>query len=195
MSDSKFFPTAPHATPPDSWRILKTHVIGQAGPRTDLFVDPFEGTRSTAAPTLLFPVDGDFLWQARVRVQFSSKFDAGVLLLFRDKSNWAKLCFEFSPHRKPTIVSVVNRGVSDDCNSTEVPGAEVYLRIARRGQGIALHCSEDARRWSLVRAFRAAGGAWKAGFLVQSPTGQGCRAEFRRIRFRPEAIGDIRSGA
>ena len=194
MSDSSFFPTAPQATPQESWRILDTHVIGEAGPGTDLFIDPFDGTRSTGAPTLLFPVDGDFMWQAHVRVQFSSKFDAGVLLLFRDESNWAKLCFEFSPQSKPTIVSVVNRGVSDDCNSTEIPGEEVYLRISRRGQGFAFHYSEDARYWSMVRAFRAAEGGWKTGFLVQSPSGKGCRAEFHQISFSTKTLSDIRSG-
>ena len=34
----------------------------------------------------------------------------------------------------------------------------------------------------------------KAGFLVQSPKGEGSRAEFRQIRYQQRTLEDIRSG-
>ena len=61
----------------------------------------------------------------------------------RATSSWAKLCFEYSPQREPMVVSVVTRGLSDDCNSFVVDGATVWLRIARVGSAFAFHASTD----------------------------------------------------
>jgi hypothetical protein len=51
------------------------------------------------------------------------------------------------------IVSVVTRGVSDDCNSQTVEGGEVWLRLARANGVFAFHASRDGERWELVRFF------------------------------------------
>jgi len=168
--------------------------VGRAGTATDLFVDPFGGKRVENAPALVFPVAGDFLLEAEVRVEFAATFDAGVLLLWQDGHHWAKLCFELSPQGKPTVVSVVNREVSDDCNSVSIGGGRVHLRVAQCGAGCVFHYSEDGSYWHLVRVFRLADKPIKAGFLVQSPKGGGSRTEFRAIRYREETLGDIRSG-
>ena len=58
------------------------------------------------------------------------KFDAGVLMLWHDEEHWAKLCFESAPDGSATVVSVVNRTVSDDANAMIVDGEQVWLRIA-----------------------------------------------------------------
>jgi hypothetical protein len=56
-------------------------------------------------------------------VEFASVYDAGVLLVHASERQWAKLCFEYSPQQRPTLVTVVTRGTSDDCNSYEAaPG-------------------------------------------------------------------------
>src|SRR3979411_1855706 len=93
-----------------------------AGPRTDWFINPRTGEVKESAPALIGPVIGDFLLSARVEVAFASTFDAGALVLWGDDRTWAKLCFEYSPQREPMVVSVVTRGVSDDCNSVAVDG-------------------------------------------------------------------------
>jgi uncharacterized protein len=180
---------------PDNWEAAGEGLNGKAGAATDLFVDPLGGGRVENAPALLFPVSGDFVLEAEVTVKFASTFDAGVLLLWQDKDHWAKLCFEFSPQARPTVVSVVTRGYSDDCNSVSIGGERVHLRVASRGAGCVFHYSEDGSYWHLVRVFRLGEKPMKAGFLVQSPKGEGIRAEFRGIRHRQETLGDIRSGA
>lgn len=178
-----------------NWEVMgEDAAAGRAGPATDLFTDPFGGRKVANAPALLFPVGGDFLLEAEVRVEFASTFDAGALLLWQDEDHWAKLCFEFSPQGKPMVVSVVNRDVSDDCNSVSIPGGRVHLRVARRGAGCVFHYSDNGTYWHLVRAFRLGDKPMTAGFLVQSPKGAGSRAEFRGIRYREETLGDIRSG-
>jgi hypothetical protein len=179
-----------------------------AGPRSDWFVDPGGREPRMNAPGLVGAAgDGDFLFSARVGVEFGASFDAGVLVLWRDDRTWAKLCFEFSPDGRPMVVSVVTRGVSDDANAFTVDGREVWLRIARLGDEFAFHASTDGRRWELVRHFALLTeprpgrgsvndpGELLVGFEAQSPTGDGCAVTFADIRFEQRRLEDIRSGA
>jgi regulation of enolase protein 1 (concanavalin A-like superfamily) len=166
-----------------------------AGAGTDWFVDPATGEAKLDAPARLAPVEGDFLFGARVEVGFAATFDAGVLVLWHDERTWAKLCFEYSPQAEPMVVSVVTRGVSDDANSAVIDGNAVWLRVARIGRAHAFHYSTDGERWHLVRHFALApGGELQAGFLAQSPTGAGCSATFSEVWFSAETLADIRDG-
>ncbi|MCI0686458.1 MAG: DUF1349 domain-containing protein, partial [Sporichthyaceae bacterium] len=106
------------ALPPLDWRYQRGTLSVDAGPRTDLFVDPQTGTATLNAPRLLGPAgDGDFVLAARVRVSFAATYDAAALLLWISEDRWAKLCFEYSPQREPMVVSVVTRERSDDANA------------------------------------------------------------------------------
>ncbi len=170
-----------------------------AGPICDLFTDPGGASGAVtmnSSPRLLFhPPAGDFILSARVTVEFWSKYDAGVLVLYANDKRWAKLCFEFSPQRQAMVVSVVNRDVSDDCNSTIVDGNQTYLRIARIGGAYAFHASADGKWWNFVRYFtfdRADNLA--AGFSAQSPTGEGCSVKFDEIHYEARTVGNLRSG-
>jgi uncharacterized protein len=170
-----------------------------AGPRTDLFADPGGAPAALNAPRLLGDLPGDdFQLSARVTVGFAAAFDAGVLLLWAHERAWAKLCFELSPQGEPMVVSVVTRGVSDDCNAFTVDGDQVWLRVGRLGPAFAFHASTDATTWRLVRYFTldpAADPATLAvGFEAQSPTGDGCTATFDAIRYTAERLGDLRDG-
>ena len=167
-----------------------------AGPRTDWFSDPQQNAPAVLnAPALVGDPSGDYLLSARVTVDFAATYDAGVLVLHAGERSWAKLCFEYSPQGEPMVVSVVTRGVSDDCNSSVVEGDHVWLRIARVGAAFAFHASGDGRTWSFVRHFALEdGGEPAVGFAVQSPTGEGCTATFGSIRFAAGRLGDLRSG-
>jgi regulation of enolase protein 1 (concanavalin A-like superfamily) len=178
---------------PVAWALDGGALTLTAGPRTDLFVDPGGAPAVLNAPRLLTGLEGDFLFGARVRVEFAGTYDAGVLLLWRDDAHWAKLCFERSPQAVPTIVSVVTRGASDDANAFTVDGAEAWLRIARLGRAVAFHASTDGTVWQLIRYFELTAG--RVGFLAQSPTGEGCTVTFDRIFHAAERLADLRSGA
>jgi regulation of enolase protein 1 (concanavalin A-like superfamily) len=135
------------------------------------------------------------LLSARVAVDFNSDFDAGVLRIHENDQLWAKLCFEFSPQRQPMVVSVVTRGLSDDCNSADIAGQVVYLRMAVTPQAIAFHYSLDGAFWHFVRYFTLGKlNAPRVGFSSQSPTGPGCRSVFSEIRYRPGTLSSNRSG-
>jgi regulation of enolase protein 1 (concanavalin A-like superfamily) len=181
---------------PATWAYADDGLTIGAGPRTDLFVDPADGTRYDNAPRLLTTVTGDFQLGARVRVEFVERYDAGVLLIWDTYERWAKLCFERSPAGQPTIVSVVNRGASDDANGWTVDGAAVWLRVSRTGRSFALHSAIDGRRWELVRHFALdGGGPVQVGFSAQSPVGAGCRVRVDDIRFSGTPPTGLRDGS
>ncbi|GHB13723.1 MULTISPECIES: DUF1349 domain-containing protein [Streptomyces] len=187
--------------PEGGWAYEDGVLTGRAGARQDRFVPPDGDSLESAsdAPRLLGAVpEGDFQLSARVKVGFAAAFDAGVLYLHAGERDWAKLCFELSPAR-PTICTVVTRGHSDDANSSEVEGDTVWLRLSRTGSAFAFHASADGEKWTFVRVFTLGTeqerASLRAGFLVQSPTGEGCEVSFDRIEFRPTGLGDLRDGS
>ncbi len=181
--------------PPVAFRTGRDSLWAEAAGETDLFIDPGTGAEYLNAPRLLGSVAGDFTLAARVGVDFGSTYDAAVLLLWAHDRTWAKLCFELAPQGKPTVVSVVTRTVSDDCNSFATERDEIWLRVARLGAAFAFHASADGKRWELIRHFALDLEADPlVGFLVQSPRGPGCAARFDDISFSPNRLSDIRSG-
>jgi len=166
----------------------------EAGALTDVFASADGSEPRLGSPRLVARVGGDFLLSALVGATFVSKYDAGGLLVWLDERNWAKLALEQSPEGEPTIVSVVTRGVSDDCNSWAAT-SPARLRVARIGPAYAFHVSTDGSTWSLVRHFAlAAAGDPLVGFVAQAPTGERCTATFESIAFSPERLADLRSG-
>ena len=178
-------------------------VVATAPAHTDLYVNPAgEGSADAesllnAATLLSVPPAGDFQFSARVEVDFRSQYDAGVLLLWLDDRNWAKLCFEFSPAQQPMIVSVVTRGISDDANAFTVNGRTVWLRVSRIGAVYAYHASTDGKSWTMVRVFGLGGepDRHQVGFEAQSPTGEGCTVTFSDVRFASRTLSDLRDGS
>lgn len=184
------------AVPPRSWQITDGgDLIGTADAQTDLFVDPGGQPPVLNAPRLLMPTHDDFILSASVTVDFTSTYDAGVLLVYGHEGLWAKLCFELSPQQQPTVVSVVTHDYSDNANAFSIEGQQVWLRVARLGSSFAFHASQDGSAWNLIRYFRLnATEPILTGFLIQSPTGTGCTARFAEITYRLERLQDIRSG-
>jgi uncharacterized protein len=195
------FPLEPAGSPAPGCRVRHGALILTAQAGTDLFIDPAgtAGPRPDAGRLVGLPPAGDFTLAARVSVEFGSMFDAGVLLVHAGELAWAKLCFEYSPQRRPTTVTVVTRGTSDDCNSYEVEADSVWLRVTRSGAAWAFHASADGTWWRLLRYFALdssdGGELVRVGFLAQSPAGQGCAATFDQIAFRPGAPGNLRDGS
>jgi regulation of enolase protein 1 (concanavalin A-like superfamily) len=165
-----------------------------AGPRTDLFRPPDGGAPTLNAPVLLANFhDRDFVLSAVIEADLQATFDAGALVLWQGERTWAKLALELSPEGRATVVTVVTRGRSDDCNSVALDQPRAHLRLARIGDAFAFHL-HAAGRWQLVRHFFLATGSVRAGFLAQSPTGEGCTVRFRHIRVDSRRLDDVRDG-
>lgn len=180
---------------PQIWDLsLDSQLTITAAPKTDWFIDPQGAVTISNAPALLFPTTGPCVFSARVTVNHIDTYDAGVLMIYEKPSMWAKLCLELSPQRIPTIVSVVTKGLSDDCNAFPVNGP-MYLRVSRLEQAYAFHVSQNGIDWSLIRYFKLEDNKnAQMGFLTQSPKGNGCTAFYRNIRFEERRLEDIRSG-
>jgi regulation of enolase protein 1 (concanavalin A-like superfamily) len=195
------FPLEPAGSPPAGCRVRQGVLTLTAGARTDLFIDP-AGTELTQLPDagrfVGLPPAGDFTLAAQVSVEFASMYDAGVLLVHARERHWAKVCMEYSTQLRPTAVTVVTKGISDDSNSFEVEGNTLWLRVTRTGAAWAFHASTDGVWWQLLRYFALEGGAdelVRVGFMAQSPTGEGCSATFDHITFHPGAPESVRDGS
>lgn len=197
--DAINIPTLPHAlhwqNQPQSWDLSSDGQLTiTASARTDWFIDPQGAVDVSNAPVLLFPVTGPCLLSAQVIVNHVATYDAGVLMVYESPRAWAKFCLELSPQGLPTIVSVVTKGVSDDCNAFAVNGP-VYMRASKLEQAYAFHVSPDGKTWNLIRYFRLEDSPKaQMGFEAQSPTGEGCTASFRDIRFESRRLTELRSG-
>ena len=179
---------------PQEWTFTDQGLAVQAEPQTDFFRDP-AGTAVQHSAHFLHTVrEGDFTFMTKVEVKMLDDYDAAVMMVMVDDDHWAKLCYEFT-YKKPMIVSVVTKGVSDDCNSLVVPESGIYLRVTRFDDCFAFHYSHDAKWWEMVRYFTLdRHGPVKVGVVAQSPTGDGCKVTFKGLHVLATPIRDIRSG-
>lgn len=185
--------------PAPVWSRSGTSVEVTALAGADLFVNPsVPPARRPSSGRVVAPVSGDFLFSARVAVDFSAAFDAGSLYVEYDDHRWFKLCLESSWAQQPTILSVVTRETSDDSSFVTIDGNSTYLRVARRAEGFAMHASGDGRHWELVRHFSIgvpSDAPVKVGFLAQSPDGSGCHARFDHISLTRATLTNIKDGS
>jgi len=166
--------------------------LGAAG-RTNLFLAPDGQFARTNAPMALFEPAGDFVFSVRVEAALREVYDVAALVLFENEGSWAKLCYENSVEKEATVVSVVTRGLSDDCNSEPIGAGFVYFGIVRRGDEFAFHWSKDGTVWRMVRHFSlATKGPLKLGFAVHAVSADGLGARFSEIRYIAATLASVR---
>jgi regulation of enolase protein 1 (concanavalin A-like superfamily) len=165
-----------------------------AAGKTNLFVSPNGRYNVQNAPMVLFTPDSDFTFVARAAGNLKEVYDVAALVLYQDSAYWAKFCFENSVSKQPTIVSVVTRNYSDDCNSMTVGDSFAYLAVIKKGLEVSLHYSADGKQWRMIRDFRLETGKnLKVGFAVHGSRGDGFNARFSQIRYLPTVPKDLRT--
>lgn len=105
--------------------------------------------------------------------------------------------FALSPQGFPTVVSVVTKQTSDDCDGPRLAQGLVWLRLYLQGEVVAFHFSEDGEFWRFARTFslrRHPGGSVTLGLAAQAPMGAGCEAVFRSVSVSHDLITDFRNG-
>ncbi|HLI93049.1 MAG TPA: DUF1349 domain-containing protein [Puia sp.] len=176
---------------PLRYELATDHILIESGGKTDMFRDPNVTYNTDNAPKLLFVPDSNFVFTAAIHHDFVSKWDGGAIVLKADSLNWIKFCFEKDYTGQRRVVSVVTKGISDDCNSAAINGSTVFYKIAKAGNVITLYYSLDGRGWFLVRHLTFDSTApLKLGFLAQSPTGERCTVRFSHIHYSPRKIRD-----
>jgi uncharacterized protein len=174
----------------------QNHLSVTAGAKTDMFRDPNVTYNTDNAPKLLFTPDSNFVLTVAIEHAFDTKWDGGAIVLIADSLNWVKFCFEKDYLGKHRVVSVVTKGISDDCNSVAVNANKVYYKAAKAGNVITLYYSLTGKSdWVLVRHFQLdTPRGFKVGFLAQSPEGKKCKVRFSAIRYTAKKIKDPYAG-
>lgn len=186
-----------YRNPPVQWKVTGPDRFTITAPaHSNWFISPFDLGRVDSAPTLLFHAPEDFILSAKISLTPLSRWDSGALALYVDKDHWAKLCLE-TPQGDGhlSVVMVVTNGASDDSYSIPAAGHALYLKIARQGPGVTFFASEDGKIWQMVRAFRLSPSQdLQAGFLAQSPTGNGIAVDFSELRYSTAPVKNLFTG-
>ncbi|WP_239063657.1 DUF1349 domain-containing protein [Bacteroides sp. 51] len=151
--------------------------------KTNLYNNPNGSPKVTNAPMILFEPEGDFTLSAKVSGNLQAIYDVAALVVYQDENTWAKFCYENSVKKQPTIVSVVTRTYSDDCNSV-LTGGYAYMSIVKKGNQYTFNYSIDGREWDMIRSFNlATTGKIKVGFAAHGSRGDGFTGLFSEIKF------------
>ncbi len=177
-----------------SYTIHNDYIHLSAAGQTNLFNNPNGLTRVQNAPMLLFQPKGDFTLRAKVSGDLKSIYDVAALVIYQDENTWAKFCYENSVEKIPTIVSVVTRTYSDDCNSVST-GEYAYLSIIRKGNEFSFMYSPDNTNWKLIRYFHLnSTPTLKTGFTVHGSRGGGFTGIFTDIMYWDRALENMGGG-
>ena len=165
----------------------------ESGAQTNYFVDGNNNYKSTNAPFYYEDVTGDFMIEVMIKPDFAATYDAGAILIHESETSWIKAAFELTDLGYPSIVSVVTRNDSDDCNGESVGNSALFVRVNRKNQWWAIHHSIDGINWKMHRYFQfTMHETVKAGVIAQSPTGKGCKVEFSDLKIAENKFTDIR---
>ncbi len=176
---------------PVSFSVHDNVIVIKAGKETDMFRDPNVAYNTDNAPKLLFEADDNFILTASIEHAFTNKWDGGAIVIKQDSLNWIKFCFEKDYTGAKRVVSVVTKGISDDCNSVEMKSNIVFYKVAKADNVITLYCSTDGVKWYLIRHLQFdAHKGFKVGFLAQSPTGEYNEVKFSNISYQIKKIKD-----
>ena len=162
--------------------------------KTNLFNSPGDNFYKQDAPMLLFHPDSNFTFCARVEADLVNVYDVAALVLYQNKDLWTKLCFENSIDKEATVVSVVTKRFSDDCNSIKINDNFVYLCVIKKADELSFHYSTDNVNWHLIRHFRIDFNESKlmVGYAVHCSRGDSFSAEFSDIKYSPNALDNMR---
>jgi regulation of enolase protein 1 (concanavalin A-like superfamily) len=179
---------------PADWRFTGKELLVVSRPRTDVFRS-CNGNIIDNAAMLTVAVSDDFTAIAQTTVETADFADASGLIVRESFEKWFKLCLERNPWGEISTVSVVTDPWSDDCGGEIIARPTCGLRITRKGGYFGMHYNPDGSRWRFIRHFCLdMARTVQVGTLVQSPRGNGCRAEFRSFEIIPHPVADFRSG-
>ena len=162
--------------------------------KTNLFNSPGNNYYKQNAPMLLFHPDSNFILCAKISAELQEVYDVAALVMYQNNDLWAKLCYENSINKEATVVSVVTRGYSDDCNSIKIADNYIYFCIAKKGNEISFHCSSDNVNWYLVRHFNFDFNTNELmiGFAVHSSRRDMFSAKFSDINYSNSILENMR---
>ena len=173
-----------------------------APPKTDFFrgrnTQSEDGSFFEApanAPFYYTDVEGDFVFRAKVSLDFLDTYDASALMVMKDQTCWAKACFEKTDFDTHAVVSVVTNETSDDANGPNVEGNTVWLQMCRVDNDFSIQYSVDGENFYMMRYFDLpVDPVVKVGLVAQAPIGRGGKRIFEDITLEKKTVEDMRAG-
>jgi regulation of enolase protein 1 (concanavalin A-like superfamily) len=181
---------------PNSFTVKNNSITINAGKATDLYSFVDGSYYVNTAPKILFSPDADFIFSAKIKVDFKNIYDGGAILIYSDTTTWAKLLFEMHDDKSLGLgASFVKGKHGDDSYHLTLSSNEVYTKVIRSGSIFCFYYSSDGKAWKLLRTFPYDEvKTLKIGFYAQSPKGESCTVEFSDIRYRGEKFKNFFTG-
>lgn len=173
------------------------HLSFSSPAKSDLYYSPNGKYIPNKSPRLLFKPDSNFIFSAKINIDFHANWDAGDLIIYNDARSWAKFCFERDFQKNARVVSVVCNQFADDSNAMLVEGNEIYYKIcgSLSEKKFVLLYSTEGISWFPIRTFALINiDNLKIGFSVQSPAGGGSSASFSEITYKNQKVKNWRKG-
>ncbi|MDL2250029.1 DUF1349 domain-containing protein [Lachnospiraceae bacterium OttesenSCG-928-J05] len=147
------------------------------------------------APYYYTEIEGDFVLKVKVSHDFKDIYDSASVMVMKDLTCWAKVCFELTDFGTHAAVSVVTNGNSDDANGCNIEGNSAWLQVCRVNNDFAFHYSLDGENYYMTRYFHLpVDSVVKVGLLAQAPTGDGGIRVYENLSIERKTVKNIRMG-
>jgi regulation of enolase protein 1 (concanavalin A-like superfamily) len=155
--------------------------------KTDFWRKTFYGYITDNGHFFYLPVNGDFVFQARVNGQYAALYDQAGLMVRLDAENWMKCGTEFFDSRRHASV-VFTRDFSDWSTMPDLSeAAPIWWRAVRKKDSIETLCSLDGKTFTSVRqGYFLPEVQVNVGIMCAAPEGLGFEAIFEDLKLEIE---------
>jgi uncharacterized protein len=140
-------------------------------------------TSPTNGHFFYLPVNGDFVFEARIDGQYPALFDQAGLMVRIDAQNWVKCGTEFFDNLRHASV-VFTREFSDwsTMNDLATTGP-MWWRVVRKTDSIETLCSKDGTNFTSVRVgYFVPSSTVDVGIMCAAPEGNGFQCVFDSLK-------------
>jgi uncharacterized protein len=147
---------------PASATVSRENPVVRAHRRTDFWRKIFYGYITNNGQFFHLPVNGDFVFEARVDGQYAALYDQAGRMVRVDAQNWVKCGTEFFDHARHASV-VFTREFSDRSKMNDpATSGPVWWRVVRKPDSLETLCSSDGKSFT----------SEPMGYLVPSATAE-----------------------
>jgi regulation of enolase protein 1 (concanavalin A-like superfamily) len=157
-------------------------LTARARGKTDFWRKTFYGYINDNGHFMYLPVQGEFMFQARVDGNYAALYDQAGLMVRLDEKHWMKCGSELVDDKR--WASVVFTHDFSDWSTLEdlTQRGAVYWRVVRRKDSIEAQCSIDGEKYLTVRqGYFPAQVKVMVGVMCAAPEGQGFDTVFDQL--------------
>ena len=168
--------------PPPSFHIEQQRLTVHSTPKADFYRMP--GWIIDTGNFFHLPIEGNFLFQAKISGDYISQYDQTGLMVRQDAENWMKCGVELADNQRCASV-VITRGLSDwSTMKSPTQTAPTGWRVTRKNNSLQMFTSLDGTSFTSVRqsyGYLASTPRLEVGLYCASTQGNGVAATFESI--------------